>query len=96
MIKNIQEKGGRPDNVYRFIDRIQASDPDELMVYGSLAELKAGLGDNSQRWFSSLILIVGGLISRPHSLKVTYAQMVWLRIQLYRVKLFHHFSRSLA
>ena len=39
--KNLQEKGGRPDNVYRFIDRIQVSDPDELMVYGSLAELKA-------------------------------------------------------
>ena len=39
--KNLQEKGGRPDNVYRYIDRIQVSDPDELMVYGSLAELNA-------------------------------------------------------
>ena len=39
--KNLQEKGGRPDNVYRFIDRIQVSDPDELMVYANLAELKA-------------------------------------------------------
>ena len=40
--KNLHEKGGRPDNIYRLIDRVaKCSNVDEMMVYGSLTELRS-------------------------------------------------------
>ena len=45
LIKNLKEKGSRPDNVYRFIENIAKSEPsDKLMTYGKstyVNELKA-------------------------------------------------------
>ena len=41
--KNLRDEGGRPDNIYRFIERVaSATEPDELMTYNvGVTELKA-------------------------------------------------------
>ena len=40
--KNLQGKGGRPDNIYRFIERVtSATDSDEVMIYKGVTELNA-------------------------------------------------------